>query len=89
MDTALALADWDGFAHGARRPRARGKRRGIALANYVEITTGAPREWSKVTVAPEGRVEVAIGTLSSGQGHAPASRNASRNGSACRSIAST
>src|SRR5262249_37708144 len=36
---------------------------------YIEFTTGAPREWTKVTVLPEGRVDVAIGTLSSGQGH--------------------
>src|SRR4029077_8881702 len=42
---------------------------GIAVANYIEFTTGAPREWTKVTVAPGGRVDVAIGTLSSGQGH--------------------
>ena len=45
-------------------------RRGIAVANYVEFTTGSPREWTKVSVLPEGRVDVAIGTLSSGQGHA-------------------
>src|SRR5262249_5410937 len=43
--------------------------RGIGIANYIEFTTGAPREWTKVTVLPEGRVDVAIGTLSSGQGH--------------------
>jgi carbon-monoxide dehydrogenase large subunit len=30
---------------------------------------GYPREWSKITVKPDGEVEVAIGTLSSGQGH--------------------
>src|SRR5216683_3342051 len=46
-----------------------GKRRGIGIANYIEFTTGAPREWTKITVLPEGRVDVAIGTLSSGQGH--------------------
>src|SRR5207244_804136 len=39
------------------------------LANYVELTMGYPREWSKITVLPEGEVEVAVGTLSSGQGH--------------------
>jgi carbon-monoxide dehydrogenase large subunit len=47
----------------------RGKHRGIGLANYIEFTTGAPREWTKVEVVPDRRVEVAIGTLSSGQGH--------------------
>jgi len=69
MDCALALGDWDGFAQRRRAAARSGKRRGIAIANYIEFTTGAPREWTKVTVAPEGRVDVAIGTLSSGQGH--------------------
>jgi aerobic carbon-monoxide dehydrogenase large subunit len=69
MDTALARADWRGFAQRRAGAARRGKRRGIALANYVEFTTGAPREWTKVTVLPEGRVDVAIGTQSSGQGH--------------------
>jgi aerobic carbon-monoxide dehydrogenase large subunit len=69
MDKALALADWDAYPTRRAASLARGKRRGIGLANYVEITTGQPREWTKVTVRPEGKVEVAIGTLSSGQGH--------------------
>jgi aerobic carbon-monoxide dehydrogenase large subunit len=69
MDRALSLGNWDGFAQRRRAAARRGKRRGIAVANYIEFTTGAPREWTKVTVAPEGRVDVAIGTLSSGQGH--------------------
>ena len=69
MDRALSLGNWDGFAQRRRAAARRGKLRGIAVANYIEFTTGAPREWTKVTVAPEGRVDVAIGTLSSGQGH--------------------
>jgi carbon-monoxide dehydrogenase large subunit len=70
MRSALARADWDGFARRRKAAARRGRRRGIAVANYVEFTTGAPREWTKVSVLPAGRVEVAIGTLSSGQGHA-------------------
>jgi carbon-monoxide dehydrogenase large subunit len=69
MNAALALGQWEGFAARRKEAAARGKRRGIAVANYVEFTTGAPREWTKVDVLPEGRVDVAIGTLSSGQGH--------------------
>jgi carbon-monoxide dehydrogenase large subunit len=69
MRKALALGRWDGFAQRREEAARNGKRRGIGIANYVEFTTGAPREWTKVTVVPEGRVEVAIGTLSSGQGH--------------------
>ena len=69
MDRALALADWHGFP--ARRAEAgrRGRRRGIGIANYVEITSGAPRERTEITVKPEGRVELVMGTMSSGQGH--------------------
>src|SRR6478735_1449002 len=69
MNAALSLGDWEGFARRRKAAARSGKRRGIAVANYIEFTTGAPREWTKVTVAPEGRVDVAIGTLSSGQGH--------------------
>jgi carbon-monoxide dehydrogenase large subunit len=69
MDRALVLADWKGFNKRKRESKKSGKLRGVGLANYLEITSGAPREWSKVDVKPEGRVEVSIGTLSSGQGH--------------------
>jgi carbon-monoxide dehydrogenase large subunit len=69
MDKSLALADWKGFAQRRKDARKGGKLRGIGLANYIECTMGYPREWSKITVKPEGEVEVAIGTLSSGQGH--------------------
>jgi aerobic carbon-monoxide dehydrogenase large subunit len=69
MTSALALGRWDDFPQRRRAAARSGKRRGIGIANYIEFTTGAPREWTKVTVLPEGRVDVAIGTLSSGQGH--------------------
>jgi aerobic carbon-monoxide dehydrogenase large subunit len=70
MDAALALADWQGFAARKSRSRARGMLRGIGFANYIEATSGFPRERAEVTVAPEGRVELVIGTMDSGQGHA-------------------
>ena len=69
MDTALALADWAGFPARRAEARARGKWRGIGIANYVEITSGAPRERTEITVLPEGKVELVMGTMSSGQGH--------------------
>ena len=69
MASALALGRWDDFPQRRRAAVRSGKRRGIGIANYIEFTTGAPREWTKITVLPEGRVDVAIGTLSSGQGH--------------------
>src|SRR5215510_14803701 len=38
-------------------------------ANYVESSIGAPNEQARITVRPEGRVDVVIGTQPSGQGH--------------------
>jgi carbon-monoxide dehydrogenase large subunit len=69
MERALALGEWAGFPMRRAQARARGRHRGIAVANYVEITSGMPRERAEITVLAEGCIEVVIGTLSSGQGH--------------------
>ena len=69
LDRTLALADWDGFPARRDQARGRGRYRGIGLGTYVESQSGAPQEEAVVTVLPQGAVEVAIGTLSSGQGH--------------------
>jgi carbon-monoxide dehydrogenase large subunit len=69
MDAALALADWRGFAARKAGSRARGLLRGIGFANYIEGAGGFPRERAEITVAPEGRVELVLGTMNSGQGH--------------------
>ena len=69
MDAALKLADWQGFTKRKRESRRHGKLRGIGVANYIELTSGIPRERTEITVALNGFVDVVIGTLSSGQGH--------------------
>ena len=69
MERALALADWQGFPARRAEVRRRGRWRGIGIANFVEITTGAPRERAEITVLPDGKVELVMGTMSSGQGH--------------------
>jgi carbon-monoxide dehydrogenase large subunit len=69
MERALELGNWHTFPQRRTEARRRGKYRGIGVANYVEITSGMPRERAEVTVLPSGRVDVVIGTLSSGQGH--------------------
>jgi carbon-monoxide dehydrogenase large subunit len=70
FDRAVALADWAGFE--ARRAEAlgRGRYRGIGVASYIELNTGFPRERAHITVRPDESVDVVLGTLSSGQGHA-------------------
>jgi carbon-monoxide dehydrogenase large subunit len=69
MDLAMELADWQGFEKRRREAKKRGKLLGRGLANYVESSIGAPNEQARITVRPEGRVDVVIGTQPSGQGH--------------------
>ncbi len=69
QDRVVALADWHGFAARRGEARRRGRYRGIGIANYLELNTGAPRERAAITVHPEGRIDVVLGTLSAGQGH--------------------
>src|SRR5206468_1566180 len=40
MNAALKLGQWDDFRKRQRESKRNGKRRGIAVANYVEFTTG-------------------------------------------------
>ncbi len=69
MDTALRLADWDGFASRRDEAARRGKLRGIGFANYVESSTGSPKERAEITIMPQGRVRLVAGMQPSGQGH--------------------
>jgi carbon-monoxide dehydrogenase large subunit len=69
MRKALKLGDWAGFPARRAEARKRGKYRGIGVANYVDTGTGAPRERAEITVRPDGRVQLVIGTVSNGQGH--------------------
>src|SRR5262249_5371598 len=52
-----------------REAKKRGMLLGLGLANYVESSIGAPNEQARITVRPEGHVDVIIGTQPSGQGH--------------------
>jgi carbon-monoxide dehydrogenase large subunit len=68
MDEALRIADWVGFPARREAAAARGHCLGLGLANYVESSTGSPRERAELKVLPEGRVRLVIGTQPSGQG---------------------
>ncbi len=67
--TTLALADWCGFADRRAASRAHGRYRGIGLGGYIESQSGSPQERAIVTVLPDHRIELVIGTFSTGQGH--------------------
>jgi len=69
MDMALDMADWAGFEARCEASHAKGRLRGIGIANYIETATGWPVERAQMTITPTGRVDLVIGTQASGQGH--------------------
>lgn len=69
MQIALDKGDWKGFEKRRREAAKRGMLRGIGVANYVETTSGFPRERADVTVHANGVVDCVVGTQASGQGH--------------------
>jgi aerobic carbon-monoxide dehydrogenase large subunit len=69
MDRAMELGDWAGFKRRRAEARRRKRLRGIGLCSYLETTGGYPRERADITVHPQGRIDVVVGTLSSGQSH--------------------
>lgn len=70
FEAVLKLADWDGYGERRKESAARGLERGLGLGGYIESQSGAAQERAEVTVRADGTVEVLIGTLSAGQGHA-------------------
>jgi CO/xanthine dehydrogenase Mo-binding subunit len=69
LDMLLDAIDYDGFREEQAQARAKGRRLGIGLANYVEGTGLGPYEGAHVQVEPTtGKVWVATGLVSLGQG---------------------
>jgi aerobic carbon-monoxide dehydrogenase large subunit len=63
------LVGWDEFAAEREQARAEGRRLGIGLAFYVEGTGVGPYEGAHVRVETNGKVVVATGLTTQGQGH--------------------
>jgi aerobic carbon-monoxide dehydrogenase large subunit len=63
------LVGWDAFPAFREQARAEGRRVGIGLACYVEGTGVGPYEGAHVVVETTGKVKVATGLTSQGQGH--------------------
>ncbi len=70
LEEALAEADWDGFATRRAESRRQGKRRGIGIGHYLEVTAPANAEMGGISFDPDGGVTITTGTLDYGQGHA-------------------
>jgi CO/xanthine dehydrogenase Mo-binding subunit len=64
-----ALVDWDGFPARKAAAAAEGRLIGIGIATYVEGTGVGPYEGGHVLIEPSGKVKVATGLSTQGQGH--------------------
>ena len=70
LDRALELIDYERFRQEEQpRREAAGERVGIAVVNYIEGTGIGPYEGARVTVEASGKVSVATGVGTQGQGH--------------------
>jgi aerobic carbon-monoxide dehydrogenase large subunit len=65
---AMALADYDGFRARQAAARAKGRHIGIGIGNYVEGTGLGPFEGVTVRILRNGKVAVATGATTQGQG---------------------
>ncbi|MFE2870105.1 MULTISPECIES: aerobic carbon-monoxide dehydrogenase large subunit [unclassified Embleya] len=69
LDALKKLVGWDEFEAYRAQARAEGRRVGIGVACYVEGTGVGPYEGGHVQVETTGKVNVATGLTSQGQGH--------------------
>lgn len=70
LDKALAMIDYEQFYKETQpQARANGRHLGLGLVTYVEGTGIGPYEGARVQVQASGRVSVATGIGTQGQGH--------------------
>jgi CO/xanthine dehydrogenase Mo-binding subunit len=70
LDKALAMIDYDRFVREEQpRLRAEGRHVGIGVVPFVETTGVGPYEGARVTVESSGKISVATGIGTQGQGH--------------------
>ena len=69
IDRVLDVADRAGFERRRATSEAAGKLRGMALTCFLETARGAPDEGAEIRFQAGGRVVLALGTQSNGQGH--------------------
>ncbi|MGH7525694.1 MAG: molybdopterin cofactor-binding domain-containing protein, partial [Gemmatimonadales bacterium] len=70
LDEAARMVDYERFVREEQpRLRAQGRRVGMGIVSYVEGTGIGPYEGARVTVEPSGRIRVATGVGTQGQGH--------------------
>jgi aerobic carbon-monoxide dehydrogenase large subunit len=66
---AMAQADWAGFPARRDEAKARGKLRGIGIANPIEKAAGPGQEFAEIRFHPSGNATLLMGSKNQGQGH--------------------
>jgi carbon-monoxide dehydrogenase large subunit len=69
LDDVAALIAGCGFAQRRQDAASRGRLRGLAAACFLETSRGTPGERAEIRFHLDGRVALALGTQSNGQGH--------------------
>lgn len=69
MDIALEMADYTGFEKRRADAKARGKLRGIGIANSIEKAASPGTEGAEIRFDRGGSVTILSGSVSGGQGH--------------------
>src|SRR5262245_5331600 len=69
FEDALKLADVAGFAARREASRARGRLRGLGIANAIERAAGPQPEFAEIRFSPSGSATVLMGSKNQGQGH--------------------
>ena len=70
LEKAAAMIDYEKFVKEEQpRLRAEGKHVGLGIVPFIETTGVGPYEGARVTVETDGRVSVATGVGTQGQGH--------------------
>ncbi|MBL4720972.1 MAG: xanthine dehydrogenase family protein molybdopterin-binding subunit [Alphaproteobacteria bacterium] len=70
MNRVMQIADYAGFDARRAESLARGKLRGIGLANAIEQAAGPQPEYAEIRFNPSGTALLMMGTKTHGQGHA-------------------
>lgn len=69
MNMAIEAADWNGFEARRKEAAARGRKRGIGVAVFIEGAGSRPTEGMRMKLDENGDVTLFPGTYAHGQGH--------------------
>ncbi|RMF05121.1 MAG: xanthine dehydrogenase family protein molybdopterin-binding subunit, partial [Alphaproteobacteria bacterium] len=69
FERTLKMTDREGYAARVAESEKRGRKRGFAIAPYLECTGGAPKEFAGIVFEEDGSVTLRVGSQSTGMGH--------------------